>query len=159
MLAIIGGGLIYTLDIATPARLYIGYQVVAGSGFGLAIQVPVIAAQMTSLKSDVSVATSTILLFQFLGTAIGVSTAQNIFNNRLLALIKSTAPNVDRSTVLAVGAYNLQESFGDGDVLNKILRSYVRSLKSAWIYSIALAGLSVLCAFLGPWRNIKNVEE
>lgn len=61
MLATIGGGLIYTFDVGTPSSKFIGFQVVAGTGIGLVIQIPIIVAQATSTRSDVSIAMSTML--------------------------------------------------------------------------------------------------
>jgi MFS transporter, DHA2 family, glioxin efflux transporter len=61
MLAAIGAGLIYTFDLDTPPSKFIGYQVVAGTGIGLAIQIPIIVAQATSSAADVSVAMSSML--------------------------------------------------------------------------------------------------
>lgn len=61
MVATIGNGLIYTFDIGTPPSKFIGYQVVAGVGVGLAIQVPVIVAQATSSRADTPIAISTVL--------------------------------------------------------------------------------------------------
>jgi MFS transporter, DHA2 family, glioxin efflux transporter len=61
MLATIGGGLIYTFDIGTPPSKFIAYQVVASIGVGLAIQIPIIVAQATSTRADVSIAMSTML--------------------------------------------------------------------------------------------------
>lgn len=61
IIALIGSGFIYTLDIdSTPAE-FIGYQVVVGTGIGIAIQVPVIVAQSLSPKADISSAVATIL--------------------------------------------------------------------------------------------------
>jgi hypothetical protein len=61
MLATAGGGLIYTFDIGTSPSKFIGYQVVAGTGIGIAIQIPIIVAQATSMRADVSIAMSTML--------------------------------------------------------------------------------------------------
>ena len=156
MFTTVGGGLIYTLDVATPSRLYIRYQIVAGTGLGLSIQVPVIAAQMTSPRRDVSVATSTVLFFQFLGTAIGVSTAQSIFNNRLLHMTK----HIDGAELLSVGAYNLRGSFRHRQQqLDEIMRAYVASLRGAWVISVVLSGLGFVVAFLLPWRRLERAVE
>lgn len=51
----IGSGLIYTLDVDSPASHYIGYQVVAGIGMGLCIQVPAIVAQSISTRPDMAI--------------------------------------------------------------------------------------------------------
>ena len=63
VLVTVGAGLIYTLDATTAAGRCVGYQIIAGAGLGLVVQVPIVAAQSTNTKSDFSVATSTILYF------------------------------------------------------------------------------------------------
>ena len=155
ILSALGRGLIYTFDLTTPAREWIGYQIITGIGFGLTIQVPVVAAQMTAEPSDISLATATVLLFQFLGMAVGVSTAQNIFNNRLIELMTGNVPGVEPAEVLAVGAYNLRIQFRNPAQLHQVLLAYVSSLKAAWIFSTAVAGLAFVIAFLPPWRSMK----
>ena len=57
----IGGGLLYTLGIASGPGKWIGYQVLAGIGLGTGHQVPVIVAQALSTKEDVSLAVSAVL--------------------------------------------------------------------------------------------------
>lgn len=56
-----GAGLIYTLDIGTPAAKYLGYQVILGLGQGLAIQIPVITGQAFSETADIAATTATVL--------------------------------------------------------------------------------------------------
>jgi MFS transporter, DHA2 family, glioxin efflux transporter len=60
-LATVGSGMIYTLQISSPAAHYIGYQVIAGIGIGAALQVPLIVAQGISSRADMAVAVSSIL--------------------------------------------------------------------------------------------------
>lgn len=75
MLATIGGGLIYTFDIGTLSSKFIGYQVVAGTGVGLAIKIPIIVAQATSTRADMSIAMSTMLCKSpFQSPLLGLST-------------------------------------------------------------------------------------
>jgi MFS transporter, DHA2 family, glioxin efflux transporter len=185
MLATIGGGLIYTFDIDTPSSKFIGYQVIAGTGIGLAIQIPIIVAQATSTRADVSIAMSTMLcksalsgtvfafaviswphrillvqngnvitVFQFVAGAIGVSSAQSIFNNRLITSLPAYAPDVTAEQVLAVGAYDLRGAFTDSQ-LPGVLQCYMVGLRSAWALSIALSGLTFVISFLAEWKSIK----
>ena len=58
---LIGCGLIYTLDINSSTGQYVGFQIVAGVGIGLAVQVPVIVAQALSAQADISSTVATIL--------------------------------------------------------------------------------------------------
>lgn len=58
ILATIGTGLIYTLDIGSPSGHWIGYQTLAGVGIGLSIQVPIIANQAFVSMSEISSVTA-----------------------------------------------------------------------------------------------------
>lgn len=60
-LATVASGLIYTLDIGSESGKWIGYQILAGLGFGAAFQIPMIAVQGTVEPSDLSSATAVLL--------------------------------------------------------------------------------------------------
>ena len=57
----IGAGLLYTLDTHTSTGKWIGYEIVAGVGWGVAFQVPIIAIQGTTEASDLSSVTAILL--------------------------------------------------------------------------------------------------
>lgn len=57
-------GLLYTLTIGSPSSKWIGYQVLTGIGAGLALQVPVSAAQATLPPDDIP-SGSAILVCEF----------------------------------------------------------------------------------------------
>jgi hypothetical protein len=61
VLATIAAGLLYTLDIGTGTGKWIGYQILAGFGYGVAFQVPIIVCQGTADPSDLSSVTAIIL--------------------------------------------------------------------------------------------------
>lgn len=61
VLATIGSGLIYTLDIGSPSAHWIGYQALAGIGVGLSIQVPIIANQAFVKMTEISSVTAVTL--------------------------------------------------------------------------------------------------
>lgn len=57
-IATVGSGLIYTFDSQSPPGIWIGYQIVAGLGFGLAFQTPIMAAQALATHDDVPTTTA-----------------------------------------------------------------------------------------------------
>ncbi len=59
--ATVAAGLIFTLDIGSSSGKWIGYQVLAGLGWGLSFQVPIIAAQGSVGPEDVASVTAVVL--------------------------------------------------------------------------------------------------
>lgn len=52
--AITASGLLYTLDINNSTGKWIGYQIIAGVGWGIAFQVPIIVGQSNADPKDMS---------------------------------------------------------------------------------------------------------
>ena len=155
ILATIGAGLIYTLDIGSSVGHYIGYQIIFGAGLGIAIQVPVIAAQALSDMSDISLVTGSILFFQLSSGAFSVSAAQSIFNNELIKKLGTLATGVDAAQIIQAGSTGIPESFTKEQVPG-ILISYMKGLKASWAMGVGLAGVTVLISFWPEWRSIKG---
>lgn len=57
----IAAGLLYTLDIGTSTGKWVGYQILAGFGYGLALQVPVVVAQAFAAPADIAPTTAIII--------------------------------------------------------------------------------------------------
>ena len=153
VMATIGGGLLYTLDIGSPAGHWIGYQIIAGIGLGMGFQIPIIVAQASVALADLPTVTAVVLFFQTIGGALFVSAGQSGFENKLLHSLATNAPSVTPAQIIATGASALLSTF-HGDVLNGILRSYIDGLQVAFAIGVALAGLSIIPALLSPWKKI-----
>jgi Na+/melibiose symporter-like transporter len=63
--ACVGAGTLYLLDTHTSTGKWIGYQIIAGVGWGTGFQIPMIVVQGTSSPADLSSATG-MLLCKFL---------------------------------------------------------------------------------------------
>lgn len=156
----VGAGLIYTLNIGSHSGAWIGYQVLAGVGTGLTIQIPIIVAQGTSTPADVSSVSSIILFFQTLTGAIFISVAQVLFSNKLLQEVKQNVHGVSPALVVATGASDLRKVFPAH--LQAILRSYMAGLKDSYALAIALGGVACIVAIatlVFDNRNLKVKEQ
>jgi hypothetical protein len=145
VLATIGSGLIYTLDIGSSSSAWIGYQALSGLGLGLSIQIAIIVSQAIVPTEDISSITAIMIFFQTIAGAVFVSVGQSLFANKLLSTVPKLAPGVSPALVLATGATELRKSFNAAQ-LPAIIRSYMDGLKDAYILSIMLGGLAVLVA-------------
>jgi MFS transporter, DHA2 family, glioxin efflux transporter len=60
VLATIGAGLVYTLDVDTPSPRWIGFLILLGVGYGPIVQLGIIVGQASSKAEDIPVATAAI---------------------------------------------------------------------------------------------------
>lgn len=160
VLSTVGAGMIYTLDIGSPSSEWIGYQVLAGIGAGLTIQIPIIVGQGVSEPSDVSSVSSMILFFQTVSGAAFISVAQVLFANKLLQEVRANVEGVSPGLVVATGASELRAVFTE-EQLPAILRSYMEGLQDAYTLAIALGGVACVIAVVALiWdnRNLKVKE-
>ncbi|KAL4804556.1 major facilitator superfamily domain-containing protein [Aspergillus unguis] len=150
-IATVGCGLIYTFNIDTSTGKWIGYQILAGFGNGIGVQVPMMMAQANTDATDMAATTAILMCFQTIGGAFMQAGAQAAFANRLLAELPNTAPDVDPSAVLAVGATEL-DTFGDS--LDGVRLAYMSGLKVTFAFACASMGVAFLLALFSRRARI-----
>ncbi|KAL4958232.1 major facilitator superfamily domain-containing protein [Aspergillus filifer] len=144
-LGTIGCGLIYMFGADTSTGRWIGYQILAGAGNGIGVQVPMIMAQANTPPVDMAATTAILMCFQTIGGAFMQAGAQAAFANRLLIELPNTAPEVDQAAVLAAGATELE---GFGDSLGGVRIAYMRGLKVTFAFACASMGVAFLLSLL-----------
>jgi hypothetical protein len=142
----VGAGLIYTLRLGSPSSQWIGYQALAGMGFGLSIQIAIIVSQAIVEPADISSITAIMIFWQTISGAVFVSVGQTLFTNKLIKTASMLVPDVSPQLVIATGATELRKVFSASQ-LPGLIASYMAGLKDAYALGIALAGLSALVAF------------
>jgi len=155
ILASVGAGLVYTLEIDSHSDKWIGYQALVGIGLGLIFQIPVIVAQAIVSPSDLSSVSAIILFFQTIGGSIFISAAQAGFTNKMLKELPNKVPSVDPRLVIATGATDLRKVF-KADEIPGILAAYMDGLRVPFAICIACACLTFLLAFTPKWESIKG---
>ncbi|PYH87536.1 putative efflux pump antibiotic resistance protein [Aspergillus ellipticus CBS 707.79] len=148
-LVTIGSGLIYTWDLNTSSAKIIGYQILAGVGDGICVQVPVTAVQAFVDQKDLATVTTLVLFFQLGSGVIGIGAGESIFSNRVIQSLARDAPGTSATTVLQAGASELRGVFGAGESQG-VRRAYLVGLHGAWILTLALCGAAVLVGVLAP---------
>jgi len=152
-IATIGSGLIYTLDIGSSTGRWIGFQILAGVGYGLSFQVPMIMVQATSPPEDLAASTAIIMFFQTMGGAIFVAAGQSAFVNTMIKQLASSAPTVSAGQVILTGATEIRNVFAP-DQVPGILVAYMAGLKVAFALSIAGTGIAFLFSVANSWRRL-----
>lgn len=90
----VGSGLITTFGLHTGTPKWLGYQVLAGLGVGVGFQGGILVVQTVLPLEDVPVATACISFFQQLGGALLIAVSQSLFQNELVASIRTGAPQL-----------------------------------------------------------------
>ncbi|PVH99797.1 MFS general substrate transporter [Periconia macrospinosa] len=139
----IGSGLIYTLKVDSNASAWIGYQIVAGLGVGMALQTPFIAVQRAISPADMPQGMAVAIFFNSLGGALSISIAQNLFISGLRRRIPRFTQGIDAQKIIDAGGVGIREDV-PSDQLDNLLRAYNLSITDAFVLSIAAAG----CAFV-----------
>ncbi|KAF3933335.1 hypothetical protein ABW19_dt0202467 [Dactylella cylindrospora] len=151
----VGAGLLHTLEPDSSSAKWIGYQVVAGFGAGMGVQIPFIAVQVVLSSADMPVGNALAIFFNSLGGAVSISIAQNIFTNTLIQEIPKQAPNVNPQVVIHAGATALR-TFISAENLAGVIIAYNEAIVTCFIYPIAVSGIAFLCSLGMEWKSIKG---
>ena len=151
----VGAGLLYTLNNHTSTGKWVGYELLAGTGIGLVLQIPVMVAQSIVAVPDISRVTAIILWCQTMGGALWVSAGQAGFTNKLSERLPVVASYADQSTVLALGASEIGNNF-HGDELSGVLEAYMDGLKVPFLITVVCFCVVALLSPLARWGSIKG---
>jgi hypothetical protein len=175
VLGTIGCGLFYTMDAHTPVGKWIGYQIIVGFASGITFQTAAAVAQVHATPEDMSQATAVIicefheldvqlslllmrsLVFQMIGGSFFLSAAQSGFNNRLIKVLASTAPEINPAKVLGTGATQIRSAFTAAQV-PLVVDAYMSGLKVVFAITIAGFGIATFIGFLGSWKRLHGKD-
>ncbi|KAF5234671.1 hypothetical protein FANTH_12023 [Fusarium anthophilum] len=152
-----GAGLLYTISQNTPTARWFDYEVVAGAGFGIAIQIPIFAVQVVLGAGDIPLGTVLIILSQALGGSVGLSISQNVFQNSLRQRLKTIA-EIDIQAVIAAGGTDLEDVVS-ADSLAYVRDAFRHGISNAFLVSAALGGVAFLASIGMERRKIKSKKE
>ncbi|CAK7266518.1 hypothetical protein SEPCBS57363_002129 [Sporothrix epigloea] len=152
-IAVVGTGLLYTLGIGSGHSKWIGYQVLAGFGYGFTFQIPIIYGQATSKPQDLAPTTALIMFFQTIGGAFMLSAAQSAFVNHMLIELPKLAPMANPLQVVSTGATDLWKTFSP-EILPGVLEAYMSGIKVAFAITIASVGMAFLISLASSWKRI-----
>lgn len=153
----ISAGLMYTLQVNSPQRMWIGFQVLAGAGAGIGLLMPLLAVQCSVDETDLPIGNAMVGFFWTLGSSIGLSVSQSIFSNSLgrgLAAI----PGLDSKKIIDAGARGVRDATPP-QMLTSVLQAYNDSIIAVFAFAIAAGGSAFLCSLLVEWKSVKSQSE
>ncbi|KAI9676968.1 MAG: hypothetical protein M1817_006807 [Caeruleum heppii] len=151
----VGSGMLYTLQVPSPAGEWIGYQVLAGFGAGAGIQIPFVAVQVVLNSRDMPTGNALAIFFNSLGGAVSISAAQNIFTNTLSRELARRTTDIDPARIIEAGATGVR-GVTPADQLSAVLEAYSQAIQKVFVLPIAVGGLALICSFFVEWKSVKG---
>ncbi|KAM3538623.1 hypothetical protein ARSEF1564_008453 [Beauveria bassiana] len=153
--ATVGAGLLYMLDIESSTGAWIGYQIIAGLGWGTAFQIPMIAVQGSAPPEDLASATGMLLFFQSIGGAYLVSGSQAAFINQMIGHVIKNAPQIDQGTLVLTGATEIRNRFPVGQQI-LVVAGYMSGLKVVFAMCVAATGTATVIGCFTRFSKLKH---
>ncbi|KAG6004262.1 hypothetical protein E4U21_001274 [Claviceps maximensis] len=159
VVATLGAGLLYTMDVDSPTGAWVGYQIVAGLGWGTAFQMPMIAIQGSVAPEDLATATGMLLFFQSIGGAYFVSGSQSAFINQAIRhVMQNKSQKINQTTLVLTGATEIRTAF-PAEQQPLVIAGYMAGLKVVFAMCIAASGLATLVGLGTRWSRLKQHEK
>ncbi|KIL93774.1 hypothetical protein FAVG1_02335 [Fusarium avenaceum] len=146
----------WTADVGTGK--WVGYQMIAGAGMGLALQQPAIAIQTVLSDSDSAVGLSILNFVNFFGGTIFITVSQSLFQGQLQTKITKYVPDIDIQQLTNSGAAGVK-SLVPADKMELVLSAYNDSMKAIWYLGLGLACAALLASFGFEWKTIKTDKK
>ncbi|KAJ5658609.1 Aspyridones efflux protein [Penicillium longicatenatum] len=160
VLYVVGSVLLFRLDADSSPGHYIGYQILAGAGCGMAIQVTFIAVQVVVSPHDMAHACNMEVLFRQLGSSIAISLAENIFLSSVTSPLEKIVPG-ESSSILTTGIRSFVQTAkslpSHEQVEVKNLLDY--GITRAFILPLAATSAAAIASWAIEWRKIEEDRE
>jgi MFS family permease len=143
----VASGLFSTLRDGSSAGEWIGYQVLAGIGFGVTMQLTLNVCQSVASYEDMSAASALALFFQSIGGTVWITVAQSLFGNRLVSSLANSGADISPQLILAAGATEIRRILPPEQV-DVVTASYMQSLREPFILCCAVSGVATVVSVL-----------
>ncbi|KAG5659562.1 hypothetical protein KAF25_002121 [Fusarium avenaceum] len=155
---VVGSALFTTWTADVTTGRWVGYQMIAGAGMGLALQQPAIAIQTVLSDSDSAVGLSILNFVNFFGGTIFITVSQSLFQGQLQTKITKYVPDIDIQQLTNSGAAGVK-SLVPADKMELVLGAYNDSMKAIWYLGLGLACAALLASFGFEWKTIKTDKK
>ncbi|KIW22724.1 uncharacterized protein PV07_10990 [Cladophialophora immunda] len=150
----VGAGLLSTFTATTEHPKWIGYQVLLGLGLGFGAQQGLNVVQTILDRPDIATGSAVIMFVRFLGSAIFLPVAENLFLNGLVSKL-TNLPGIDPGAVTQAGATDLRNLASGGD-LRTLLADYNDALVDVFYLIAATCAATIFGSVFVEWRSLKT---
>ncbi|KAL9130515.1 MAG: hypothetical protein Q9217_001335 [Psora testacea] len=160
----IGFGLFIDLPNGRAWGRIFPFQIIAGLGVGPIFQAPLIALQTKVEPRDIATATALFGFVRNIATSVSVVLGGVIFQNRMMAHQAMLQASLPQDVAMRLGGGNAGSSTGLVQSLPKAQRNivteaYTESLRTLWIFYVAIAGVGLLASFAIGRQTLSKKHE
>lgn len=143
LLAVVGGTLMYIVDVDTKAANVYGYSIILGTGAGLWLQASFSVAQAVVEPALIPSAVGFITCAQFVGITIALAIANSIYLNKSQTSISEILPNVPLEDIQAAmsGSRSTFLKTLSKSQRDQVLEAIVSSMSESYILVITAGAL------------------
>jgi hypothetical protein len=151
----VAASLLCTLQVNTSTARLIGYQILAGLGFGSSLNICATVVRANVQKKDIPIAGALSSFAPFLGGSLAAGIGQNLFRAALEQRLLQFVSPTEVAVIVNAGAREGVEVV-TGGLQDVVLEAYNYAVKKTFVMSAAAGGVAFLCTLGLKWRNIKN---
>ncbi|KAI1160772.1 major facilitator superfamily domain-containing protein [Nemania serpens] len=157
-LTAIGTGLFSLFQPNTSTGMWIGFQILAGAGRGMGLQMPIVAVQSSTETKDLSTSTAILVFAQYIGPTIFLTLYNTIFSTSLTPQLHTHAPNANVQAIINAGATRFRKIVDPSD-LPGVLIAYSNSIDRVYYLVAAIGAVAFFAAFGMGWKDIRKKDD
>lgn len=105
-----------------------------------------------------SIGTSILNFFVFLGGTVFVAVSQTLLESQLMRKLAGIVPNLNPATLASNGATSLKHVVPPNK-LDEAIKAYNDSMRSIWYLALGLAVLAFVSGFGLEWKSVKAEKK
>ncbi|KAJ6036251.1 hypothetical protein N7540_000530 [Penicillium herquei] len=157
-LAAIGSGLISTFTKNANTGTWIGYQIIAGVGRFLSIQMPLVAVQNNVPISQIAVSMAFLKFCQNFGGSLLLSFAETAFDIGLDHALPKYAPGVSAATVSSAGVSRIR-TMTPQDKVTGVNMAYVVGIQEVFYIVVGTTAVALVFGCGLGWKSVKKAKN
>ena len=154
----IASSLFCTLQVSSSTARLIGFQILAGMGFGSSLNICATVVRVNVQDKDIPIAGALAGFAPFFGGSLAASIGQNVFRSALTRKLLQSVSPAETAAIVKAGATGGVDVVGEG--LKEVVReAYNYAVKQTFVIPAVAGGLAFLCTLGLKWKNIKKPDE
>ncbi|KAI1416184.1 efflux pump [Hypoxylon sp. FL1857] len=151
----LGSGLYSLLQPGSSTGDWVGFQILAGIGSGLSMQLAIIAIQAAVGEEQLATGMALVIFAQSLGPAIALVVCNVIFNSSLKSQLQDKAPHTDAAAVIRAGATGFRAIVSRDD-LPGVLAAYAVSVDRVFYFVAPVAAACIVVLWGMGWHDLRT---